>query len=121
MLASLPAPRRSRYAPPAPAADPSAGLRSLQILVGLLAVLAALIYITGGIVLALRLALSGLPAMGVVGQLPREFLVSLGFGLVVAPASAFGVTAGLLETGQVNDTFYKGHRSWGAIKDLREP
>jgi protein-S-isoprenylcysteine O-methyltransferase Ste14 len=115
----VPAPRRFRYRRTADA-DASAGLGSLQILVGLLAGVAALIYITGGIVLALRLALSGLPALGVVGQLPREFLFSLGFGLVVAPSVAFGITAGLLETGQVNRTFYDSHQPWRVVKRWKE-
>ena len=52
--------------------------------------MAGLIYVTGGAVLALRLAFQNLPALGVVGQLPHGFLFSIGASQVVIPALAIG-------------------------------
>lgn len=49
---------------------------------------AVIVYITGGVVLALRLGFDNLPYSAVVGQLPREFLISQGLGLVVLPVAA---------------------------------
>jgi hypothetical protein len=50
---------------------------------------AALVYLTGGLALQLRLGLVRLPSSAAVPQLPREFLISLGL-LIVAPAIAVG-------------------------------
>jgi hypothetical protein len=55
---------------------------------GALAAVAGLIFVTGGAVLALRLAFEDLPALGVVGQLPNGFLFSIGVTQVVIPALA---------------------------------
>jgi len=55
-------------------------------LFGLLAGIAALVYVAGGCVLALRLFLARLPGLVVVGHLPREFLISIGMAQVVLPA-----------------------------------
>jgi hypothetical protein len=112
-------PPRSPPARPASADgddDAPSSLKALQLLVGLLAGVAALIYVTGGLVLGLRLMFAGLPALGVVAQLPREFLVSLGFSLVLAPAVLFGITAGVLETAQGDQSLVNGHRSWANAK-----
>jgi hypothetical protein len=56
---------------------------------------AALVYLTGGIALQLRLGLVRLPSSAAVPQLPREFLISLGL-LIVAPAIAVGFGTHLL-------------------------
>lgn len=52
---------------------------------GLLAGLATLVYIAGGVVLTLRLGFEDLPGDNVIAQLPREFLISVGVTIVVAP------------------------------------
>ena len=59
-------------------------------LAGLFAGLAAGVYLTGGLVLSLRLGLERLPSTAAVAQLPREFLISLGLTVVV-PAIVAGV------------------------------
>lgn len=95
-------------------------LKALQFVVGLFAAGAALIYITGGLILGLRLLFAGLPALGVVGQLPREFLFSLGVSLVVAPAVLLGAAAGVIEMGQGDESLLRGHRSWSSIRQCRK-
>jgi hypothetical protein len=63
--------------------------KSVTDVTGIAAGLAALVYITGGLALQLRLGSGGVPSSVAVPQLPREFLISLGL-LVVAPAVAAG-------------------------------
>lgn len=60
-------------------------------LLGLAAGFVALVYIAGGGVLALRLYLAHLPSRTIVGQLPRELVISIGLAQVVLPV--LGVTA----------------------------
>ena len=57
---------------------------------GLQSGLATVVYLAGGVVLALRLAFVGLPWGDVVSQLPREFLISIGTGQVLFPALLVG-------------------------------
>jgi hypothetical protein len=64
-------------------------------LAGLLAGLATLVYLTGGAVMALRLAFKNLGWDNVVSQLPREFLISIGLGQVLLPALLVGALYGL--------------------------
>ena len=64
-------------------------LGALGTLTGLFAALVAAIYLTGGLVLSLRLGLERLPSTAAVAQLPREFLISLGL-IVVVPAIGVG-------------------------------
>jgi hypothetical protein len=59
--------------------------RAAQVLAAL-AGLASLVYLAGGLVLAVRLEQLSLPWEPVIGQLPREFLLSIGIGQVVFPA-----------------------------------
>jgi hypothetical protein len=59
-------------------------------LTGLFAALVAAIYLTGGLVLSLRLGLERLPSTAAVAQLPREFLISVGLTVVV-PAIGVGL------------------------------
>ena len=65
---------------------------TLEKLTGALAGAAALIYLTGGLALQLRLGAVRLPSSAAVPQLPREFLISQGL-LIVAPAIAVAVLA----------------------------
>jgi len=51
-------------------------------LVALAALLVSLVYVLGGLTLALRLTVKGLPAETVVGGLPREFLITQGLGVL---------------------------------------
>jgi hypothetical protein len=97
----------------APAAQPSA-FENVRVIVGLFAGVAALIYLTGGAVLGLRLLLAGLPGFDVVGQLPREFLFSLGATQVVAPAVLVGTAWGVIEftLNRAEALFDKGHLGW---------
>jgi hypothetical protein len=69
--------------------------KSVTDVTGIAAGLAALVYITGGLALQLRLGSGGVPSSVAVPQLPREFLISLGL-LIVAPAVAAGVLASRL-------------------------
>jgi hypothetical protein len=62
---------------------------------GLFAGAAVFVYILGGIVLALRLGFDNLPPEAVVGQLPREFLITQGLSIVVLPAAAIAALYGI--------------------------
>lgn len=95
---------------PAQNATPLA-LGNVQAVVGLFAGVAALIYLTGGAVLGLRLLWAGLPALPV-GQMPRDFLFSLGAAQVVLPALALGLVGGLLELGHDQRGLKEGHKPW---------
>jgi hypothetical protein len=91
--------------PGAPDSASGQGGGWLQIVVqvaGVLAGLATVVYLAGGVVLSLRLAFVGLPWANVVSQLPREFLISIGAGEVLFPALLVGalyVLSRLLRTG----------------------
>jgi hypothetical protein len=61
-------------------------LRAVREIGAVLAGLAALVFVLGGVVLAARMALVHLPEYDTVGQLPRELLLSIGLGGVVLPA-----------------------------------
>jgi hypothetical protein len=63
-------------------------LKTLGLVVGLLAGIVGLLYAIGGGVVTLRLYLENLPSLTVVGQLPREFLISIGLTQIVLPALA---------------------------------
>jgi hypothetical protein len=76
----------------APEAGDRSWFRSISDFTGAAAGLAALVYLTGGLALQLRLGSGGVPSSVAVPQLPREFLISLGL-LIVAPAVAAGVLA----------------------------
>lgn len=73
-------------------------VQSARDLTGAAAGLAALVYITGGVALQLRLGSGGVPSSVAVPQLPREILISLGL-LIVAPAVAAGVLASRIAQG----------------------
>jgi hypothetical protein len=63
-------------------------IKAILQLAGLLAGVLALLYAIGGGVLALRLYFESLPSLTVVGQLPREFLISLALTQVALPTAA---------------------------------
>jgi hypothetical protein len=63
-------------------------VKTLGQVVGLAAGFIALMYAAGGGVLALRLFLADLPSRTVVGQLPRDLLISVGLAQIVLPALA---------------------------------
>jgi hypothetical protein len=66
-----------------------------------------LIYGSGGLTLALRLAFSRLPWESVLGQLPHDLLLTTGFGQVILPATITGllgtVLLDFLVNGEQND------------------
>ncbi|HEY5053815.1 MAG TPA: hypothetical protein VII45_10445 [Solirubrobacterales bacterium] len=70
-------------------------LQTITQVVGLFAGLATVVYLTGAVVLALRLGFEDLPWGNVVSQLPREFLLSIGAGQVLFPALVVGALYGL--------------------------
>lgn len=63
-------------------------VKTIGQLVGLAAGFVALVYAAGGGVLALRLYLAHLPSRTIVGQLPRDLLISVGLSQIVLPVLA---------------------------------
>jgi hypothetical protein len=63
-------------------------VKTLGQLLGLAAGLVALVYAVGGGVLSLRLYLAHLPSRTIVGQLPRDLLISIGLAQIVLPVLA---------------------------------
>jgi hypothetical protein len=86
----------------APEAKGQSWIKSVGELASAAAGLAALVYITGGLALQLRLGSGGVPSSVAVPQLPREFLISLGL-LIVAPAVAAGMLASRVAQGRANE------------------
>lgn len=70
-------------------------LKTITQVAGALAGLATVVYVTGAVVLGLRLARAGLSWGDVVSQLPREFVASIGAGQVLLPSVAVGAAYGL--------------------------
>ena len=70
-------------------------LETLEKLTAVVGGLAALVYLTGGLALQIRLGAVRLPSSAAVPQLPREFLISQGL-LIVAPAVGVAVLVGWL-------------------------
>jgi hypothetical protein len=73
-------------------------LRPIAQLVGLGAGVVAAIYVCGAIVIALRQAIGELPIQNVVGQLPRDFVISIGLAQVALPALAGALVYGTYRT-----------------------
>lgn len=67
-------------------------------LLGSATVVAAIIYVSGAAVMALRIWNSGLSWQPVVGQLPHDTLLSVGFAQVLAPAVLGSIIAGWVVT-----------------------
>ena len=65
-------------------------IKTLGLVVGLLAGAVGLLYAIGGGVLTLRLYLEDLPSLTIVGQLPREYLISIALTQIVVPALVVG-------------------------------
>jgi len=70
-------------------------LQTVTQVAGLFAGLATIVYLTGAVVLALRLMFAHLPWGDVVSQLPREFILSTGAGQVLLPSLLVGALYGL--------------------------
>lgn len=68
-----------------PSEEPSVLARLGQV-AGLAGALATIVYIAGGLVLALRLQSSHVDSTAVIGQVPREFLLTIGLSQVLLPA-----------------------------------
>jgi hypothetical protein len=90
---------------------PTAPWTQLSGILAAIAGLAGLIYVTGGVVLTLRLYFDGLPPVAVVGQLPRDFLFAVGASQVVIPALGLGV-AHAIYSNTINDIDLQ-QRSYG--------
>ena len=60
-------------------------LKQISEAVGLLAAVVAVIYLLGALVLALRLQTHQLPTLGVLSNLPRELVISVGMTYAVVP------------------------------------
>jgi hypothetical protein len=69
-------------------------LKTVGQALALVAGFVALIYAAGGSVLVLRLFAEGLPSRTVVGQLPRDLLISVGLAQIVLPALAVAAIYG---------------------------
>jgi hypothetical protein len=81
---------RRSGSPSSTAGQESNLLKTLGQVVGFLGVIVTGVYLTGGIVLASRFFLVELPGQAVIGQLPREFLITVGLTNILLPAIAFG-------------------------------
>jgi hypothetical protein len=78
--------------------DAAGPLKSAGEAIGLIAGVVALVYLLGGIVLALRLAFDRFSVEAIValiGQLPRETVITAGLVEAIAPAALLGIVAGL--------------------------
>jgi hypothetical protein len=84
-------------------------LKAVASLIGVVGATAGLIYATGGLVLGLRLFVHHFEYGPVVGQLPRQFLLSFGLSEVVLPALA---VAGLYAVWRLLRGYAKTPRVW---------
>jgi hypothetical protein len=78
---------------------PSRWVADASEVLGLAAGAVAVVYMLGGLAFALRLLLDGSSVSettALVGQLPRDFLITAGFVLVLGPPAVVAVTAGLV-------------------------
>ncbi len=71
-------------------------LRLATQVAGLLAGFVTLVYLTGGVVMALRLEFKNLGWDNVLSQLPREFLISIALAQVLLPALLVGALYGFV-------------------------
>ncbi len=70
----------------APPPTESKPFETLKDFFGLFAGIAAAVYILGGAVLSMRLSFENLPGEAAFGQLPRDFLLTIGMAQVLLPA-----------------------------------
>lgn len=82
---------------------------------GLLGAAVSLVYLTGGLVLALRFQEVDLPSTAVVGQLPRELLISTGLAYVIIPALVAGGTYFGWRLARGERSQVPGLGSWGPM------
>lgn len=78
------------------AGQSASALDVIQKLVGLAASVGVLVIVLGGVVLYARLSFEKLPGQSVFGQLPHDFLVTVGLGQVLAPALGLGAAHALI-------------------------
>ena len=78
--------REEPAVPPSTSGSDATPLQRITQVLAVLTGLVSIVYVAGGVVLAARLERASLPWEPVVGQLPREFLVSIGLGQVFLPA-----------------------------------
>jgi hypothetical protein len=107
--------RRQMMPPPRVAIQPpSPGEWATQVRDTLAAITgaAAVVYIAGGLIFALRLSVAGLPTVSVVGQLPRNVLLSVGLSEGLSPA-----LLGAAVYAALRSLFYKDRR---AVTDLKD-
>jgi hypothetical protein len=74
-------------------------LKTATAIVGLLAGVAAAVYVLGGLVISLRLLFDHFSVQGavtVVGQLPRESVITMALLNVIGPAAALGLLAAIV-------------------------
>jgi hypothetical protein len=81
---------------------------------------AAIVYIAGGLIVGLRLYLAGLPATSVVGQLPRNVLLSVGLGGGLFPALFLAAVYAAMRSAIYSDPIASAdrlqQRTWGAAR-----
>jgi hypothetical protein len=88
----------------------------------LFAGITSIVYVAGSLVLALRLAFSHVPWEPVLGQLPREFVVSTGAGQILLPAlavAAIYLTFRLLRGSAANAPNAKRWKESNALERVR--
>ena len=75
--------------------DPKSALQRIGEVLALFSGIAAIVYVAGGVVLGGRLYLASVNSDAVIGQLPRELLLTIGVGQVLLPVLAVaGLYAG---------------------------
>jgi uncharacterized membrane protein len=94
------------HAEPPDGAGTTGGLGFVRNLASGAAGAVGLVYVAGGAILALRLKATELPSTAVLGQLPRDFLISLGVSHGLLP----GLGAAVLFGGYRGTNL--GHRPW---------
>jgi hypothetical protein len=108
---------RTTDAPPQVGADGVGGggstVGALKDALGVLSSSAIVAIVLGGLVLAARLKLVNLPPTAVVGQLPREFLLTVAVGQVLIPAMLFaGLYSFLRAVGIIRSTDFGATVVW---------
>ena len=84
---------------------------------------AAIVYVAGGLIVGLRLYLAGLPATAVVGQLPRNVLLSVGLGEGLFPAlflaAVYAAMRSAIHSHPSVSVDRLRQRTWAAAKDRK--
>lgn len=87
--------------------------------IGALAALGLIVYLTGGAIVGLRLAAANLPTTAVVGQLPRNVLISVGLAegllpIIILAAAYMGLRSLLYQKGTQTWPRDRLDEMWGA-------